>query len=483
MVEPILHTGRISPLLAVFLVARIVTAQDSPPSGYNERPAHSAKAAAVFETNRAKYGASEHVLVLPGLVADRETKQIEVLAEATGIKPGVIVEFLLIDAASSKGYEALLWSHARPSDIHRALEFIGMRPGEPFRPGKLRFWPKGERVLTNVRAAGDDDRIPLESLVVDQTTKQTLPATGFVFTGSITVHKPDMPDEKAYAADVIDPRSVASIYNDSTAVLDVPRRALQHLVYGQQLVAPTCRFKKNELLTVTLEPEYKDGRRRVVDVSLDVTPADKQAATRSVEFELTDTRGRALTDRRKLADVLGVFGEMKRDGHDPFVSVQFSAGLKLGTVRDVCRLLQAIDTERGIRIEPPAKDQLYYEAFLPDPGLLDRERRIVDPWEVHLTADADDSVSAKLTRHQSRFVDGERVVSVETHDVPSAKALREYLDAEDARRKSLEQRPGPRVLLVFAHPEVSYGLLVKFLAPAMTTHNVVHVFPKRESGE
>lgn len=458
-------------------------AQETPPDGYNERPVHGAKATTEYQTNRETYGAAEHILVLPGLVADRSAKRVEVFAEATGIEPGVIVEFLLIDSASSKGYEALLWSHARPSDIHRALEFIGMQPGEPFRPGKLRFWPKAERVLTGIGAVGDDDRIPLERLIVDQAAERTLPATGFVFTGSIMVHKPDMPDEKAYAANVIDPRSVASIYNDSTAVLDVPRRALQHLVYGKQVVGPAYQFKKHELLTVTLEPEYKDGTKRVVDVSLRVTLAQTKTANLPVEFELTDAKGRSLADRRELADVLGEFGALKRDGRDPFVSVQFSAELTLGTVRDVCRLLQAIDTERGIRVEPPARGQLYYEAFLPDSGLLNRERRIVDPWEVHLTSDSEGRLSARLMRHRSRFVDGERVASVEAHDAPSAEALREHLDAEDARRKSAGQRPGARVLLVFADPGVSYGLLVEFLTPAMKTHNVVHVFTDRDSAE
>ena len=470
-------------LLTWPLVPASSSAQESPPAGYNERPVHSEKAAAAFQANRRTYSDADHILVLPGLVADRNTKRIQVFAEATGIEPGVIVEFLLIDAASSKGYEALLWSHARPSDIHRALQFIGMQPGEPFRPGKLRFWPKGERVLTGIAADGDDDPIPLESLVVDQAAERALPATGFVFTGSIMVHKPEMSDENAYAADVIDPRSVASLYNDSTAVLDVPRRALQHLVYGQQLVAPACNFKKNEVLTVTLEPEYKDETKRVVEVALGVVPAETKTANLPVEFELTDTKGRSLADQRGLADVLGVFGAMKRDGHDPFVSVQFSPTLKLGVVRDVCRLLQAIDTERGIRIEPPGEGQLYYEGFLPAPGLLDRERRIVDPWEVHLAVDAEGSLSARLMRYQSRFVDGERKTTVATNDAPSAEALREHLDADDARRKSTGQRPGPRVLLVFAGAEVSYGPLVKFLAAAMTTHNVVHVFMDRDSAK
>jgi len=472
----------ISPVLFLYvLVPLYVTAQDSPPSGYNARPVHAATVAAAYQDDLNKYADVKHVLVLPGLTANRKEQRVDVYAEATGIETEMIVEFLLIDAASSKGYEALIWSHARPSDIHRALEFIGMQPGKPFHPGKLRFWPKGERVLTGIGAVGDNGRIPLESLIVDRTANRSLPATGFVFAGSTMVHRPEIPDEKAYAADVIDPRSVASIYNDATAVLDVPRRALQNHVYGRQRVAPTYQFKKNERLTVTLEPEYKSGRKRVTDISLNVTPAEKTMANQSIQFALTDAKGQSMLKRQTLAEVLGVFGSMKRDGRDPFVSVHFSAELKLGVVRRVCRVLQAIDTEQGIRVEPPARRQLYYEAFLPDAQLLDRAKRITDPWEVHLRRTGHDQIVARVIRHKSQFVDGRREESVISQDTLLALGLRRHLDADASRRKSAGQRPAPRVLIVFGKSDLTYGELVDFLMPAMATHNVVHVFLDSEA--
>ncbi len=456
-------------------------AQETTPAGYNEVPIHAAKAKAAFRENLAKFKDSDHVLVLPGLVADRTTKRIEVSVEATGIKPQTIVEFVLIDAASSKGYEALLWSHARPSDIHRALEFIGMSPGERFHPGKLRFWPKAERVLVNVGVG--DERIPLETLVLDKTTGRGLPATGFVFTGSMQVNKPGMPDKKSYAADVIDPMSVVSIFNDPTCVLDIPRRALQNAVYGKQLVAPAYQFEKHQLLTVSLEPEHKDGKKRVIELSLRVKAGDDVAAKLPAAFELVAASGQPVTEREELADVLSALGRLKRDGRDPFVSVRFDSALKLGVVRHVSRLIQAIDTERGIRVGPPAPGQLYYEAFLPRRQLLDRKTRIVDPWEVHLRHDESGQLQAKLTQHQSRFVDGKEKETVRSKDVLNAVGLRNHLDEEAAQRKKDGRRPGPRVLLVFARRALKYGELVEFLTPALNTHNVVHVFPDAEPDE
>ena len=438
------HPGPVVLLqLACQLFPVTAIAQDTPPSGHNKRPVLSTMAEADYQSGVAQYKGVNHVLVLPGLVANRNTKQIEVFAEATGIKPGSIVEFLLIDADSSQGYESLLWSHARPGDIHRALQFIGMTPGKPFQPGMLRSWPERERGLTGIGAAGEDDRIPLESLVTDTATDRTLPATGFIFTYSIMVHRPGLPKQTVYAADVMDPRSVASIFNDSTTVPDVPGRAPQHLVYGRQLVAPAYRFKKNERLTITLQPEYRDGRKRVADLSLDVAPATGNSARLPVAFELTGSDGKPLTARQTLPDVLDVFGRLNREGRNPYVSVRFGTSLKLETVRKVCRLLQAIDTDRGIHVEPPADHQLYYEAFLPDTQLLDRQRRIVDPWEIHVRHDEDGCLAADLMLYKAGIVDGQRKSTLVSHTVASGDELRMLLAADAEHRKSAERRRGP----------------------------------------
>ena len=123
--------------LAGLLSTLCVSAQDEVtdpkppdrPAQYNERPQHAARATAAYGADLTKYDGNDDILVLPGLVADRNNRRVDLMVEATGIEPGTIVEFLLIDADSSKGYEALLWSHARPSAIHRALQFIGMKPG------------------------------------------------------------------------------------------------------------------------------------------------------------------------------------------------------------------------------------------------------------------------------------------------------------------------------------------------------------------
>ncbi len=483
-------------------------AQENLPAQYGDRPTHAAGVTTAYEANLAKHKGAHDVLVLPGLVADRKARRVELMAEATGLTAETIVEFLLIDAGGSKGYESLLWSFARPSDVHRALEFIGMTPGNPFNPAKLRFWSKGERVVASVAAADDlgdsddlgDDDVPtrFERLVIDRSTGKSLPEVGFVFAGSLMVDVPGRQSGRhpgrAYAADVLDPQSVASIYNDPTTVLDVPRRVGQGAVYGTQIVGPAYDFAKHELVKIILEPEYKDGRRRVVDLVLEVRrsaaeappesgPADRTGPAASVEFLLRDAVGKLMTEKPQLPAVLRIFGRLIRQGHDPYVSVRFDAALRLSEVRQVCRLIGAIDCETGIRVEPPGPGQLYYEALLPDMELLDRGSRLIDPWELRLVRSrekVEEKITAALTLHECVFVDGNSKPEATTFDVETPDALRRQLDADAARRKAAGRRPGPPILLVFADANLTYGRLVDFLGPALTTHNIIHVFLESE---
>ena len=72
--------------------------------------------------------------------------------------------------------------------------------------------------------------------------------------------------QREYAADTLSPISVASIYNEPTAVLDVPRRARQRDVYGNYCLGKEWNFSQHELLTLLLEPLHKVCRCLVAEV-------------------------------------------------------------------------------------------------------------------------------------------------------------------------------------------------------------------------
>lgn len=130
-------------------------------------------------------GINTNLLVRPGLTADRTAQWVRVEAVATGMAAQDLVEFMLISEKSGHDYEAFAVSRAQPSEVHRALEYIGIPAGTPVDPETFRFWPKGEPVHitcswtpaeTNRREHATDIQGPIrmEELILDTRTRQTL---------------------------------------------------------------------------------------------------------------------------------------------------------------------------------------------------------------------------------------------------------------------------------------------------------------------
>jgi hypothetical protein len=273
-----------------------------------------------------------------------------------------------------------------------------------------------------------------------------------------------------YAADVYDPRSVASSYNEPDTVLDLPYRSAQQEVYSYRVPNPKRVLKRGALLRITMTPEYKDGRRRVRDLVLTARPRTNAPAQSAADVVADlhavgrGTRGSAV----ELGELLDTFQEMVRAGQDPFVVLNFDARLPLGVVRDFCRLIRTIDNPEGIRVDPPPEGHLYYRAFLPPEDQRDRAKRIVQPLELHLSAQGD-GLQGTLTVIEEEWQEDSRDPILKTTDVPVANA--------DALRTELAKRTGGlRVLLVFAPSRAAYGALARFIRPAPQTHPLIHVY-------
>ena len=208
---------------------------------------------AFTEDSRAFADANRY-LVRRGLVADRTTRRITIRAEATGISSTEPVEFFLIGPESGKGYESLATSFAKPSDIDAAIQFLGLPRGRSVDFNKLLFWPKGERVrmtfdwleppaAENARTPAAARSIRVENLLSDRNAANgALRETGLVFVGSGPLA--DDAGQSRYAADVGDPGSIASNYNEPTTVLDLPMVARQSAVYASRTANGTYRFPR-----------------------------------------------------------------------------------------------------------------------------------------------------------------------------------------------------------------------------------------------
>jgi hypothetical protein len=110
-----------------------------------------------------------------------------------------------------KAHETVVTIEADPSEVHKGLEQLGLKPGKPARGSALKEGdpdPKGEGPEVNVYievpdGAGGTKRLTMDKVLMDPKTKKPAPKMTFVFTGSVmTAADPNKPDDKKYGADL-----------------------------------------------------------------------------------------------------------------------------------------------------------------------------------------------------------------------------------------------------------------------------------------
>ncbi|MBT3295361.1 MAG: hypothetical protein HN919_20080 [Verrucomicrobia bacterium] len=440
---------------------------------YGPQPTGAPQAKKQYEANLKAHKGNRDRLVLPGLVADRKERTVDVLAECTGLNEGDLAEFLLVDQGSSHGYEALLWSFAKPSDVHRALEFIGLKPGAPHNPALPRLWSDGDRVCLMVQSK-DGDAFPIEQMILDNETETTLPEEGFVFAGSIMVPPQAGQSQPHYAADVYDPRSVASVYNEPAAVLDVPRAVGKGEAYGNQVVNPEYSAQAGELVTIVMTPADPDGQPPVRELLLSI---DSITASNKVACRLLEAKGDVLHAESSMSAMLEQLVVLSKEGATISVDLAFADTLPVRHVGKICTLMAMMETMGMVRVKPPADGALYYRAFVPDKRWSRPEGRPTQPWELHLTRKAG-KLTGELVLHEAVWADGsmDPTFTRKACAVAVPGDLRTAMDRDAKERQAAGRRPLPAVLLVFADPGLTYGEVVSFVTPTLSMHSTVYVF-------
>lgn len=462
--------------------------QPQPTQGGGSTLAEQTAAAArqTDQENQRRYGDDPDYFVRSGVLASRKEKWVRLSAKATGITPHEPVEFFTIPTNSGKDYEALSVTFAKPSDVHAALEFIGLKPGRPVDYRRHHYWPRGERVAMTfewdqpaAEAGGQPTprKVRAEDLIIDHRTRKPMPKLGLVFVGSFRIRPDDAMlagpvDEpgagarppggaEVYAADEVDPRSISSTYNERTSVLDVPHQWVKGEVYGFLKANPAYRFTPGQPVSIRLEPlPAKDGMPRVRELTLKVLPDGK--------FDLTDADGKRAIDGDTLVHVLAAFERTLAADRDAFVTVHVDGSLTLGKVRQVFETVRKLDTAGLIRVEAPPAGQLYYRAFFPDEQWRDRNRRLGRPWELHIAGVSDGKPHGELILPADEFDDnagqGDLKFPVKTPE-ELARTL-----AEKSDRFS-------QTVYVFAPASLTYGQLMALITPALKTHDTMYVFP------
>ncbi len=459
--------------LFFFFVAAVVAHADamraSPPEDAD--PAvyftlqHRAQAEELYKSWRQEHAGEEHMLIRYGLRADRSEQFVEIVAEASGLPPSDPVEFVLISEMSGHDYEALAISHALPSDIHAAMEFIGMKPGTPFNPQALRFLPKGERVFITFHWTDEDGlahSYHAEELVMNARTGTHLEKNGFVFVGSQWL---DEDDNRVYAADMYGPQAIVSLYNEPTTVFDVPRAVSQGEVYGFLAPYPERQAPFGQFLRIRFTPEYTDGRQRIADVTLAIRPGTDEAP---VFLTLTDTRGEALHDGHALHQIVSALSRISEQGQTPYLTLDLHDDAPVNEIRDLLRLLQSFQKEQTLHIEPPQTGDLFYRAFVPPDIHRDRAQRPTQALELRMERE-NDAFTARVVEIEDIRARREDPFEPEIteYDVATPSALAETLAEIDHRLP---------VLLVFVPSDTPYGAMMEWVRPVMDTHHMIHVF-------
>jgi hypothetical protein len=435
---------------------------------YGPQPNQQKEVKKLDEKNAKLYKGNKDILLLPGIMADRKKKRVEILTESTGLAAEDAVEFMIVHHTSAQGYESLLWAHAKPSDIHKALEFIGVPGGTPRNPMGLRFWAKGELIKASVRFDKGEE-ISLEEMIFDKDADQAMEDQDFMFTGSLKFPDPKDKTKTIYLADKYQPKAILPGFNSPVGVLEPMWTASKGEAYQTHVVNPDYALDAHKLQTLILEPKQKDGKKRVLDLNMTVE--------NSRTFRIADAKGKQLTDDTSVKAALTVCLDYLKKGQLPYVTLRFSEKLKLFEIRQLCGAMAMLDQPNALRIEPPAPGRLYYRSFLTSPAWRDQTKRMSQCWEVHATR-KDKGLTSTMVFYDTIWPEGSSKPEYKkrTFPAPTAKSIRERLDLDEKERQKANESPAPLTLMVFCPADLDYGQLLKFLGPALKTHRTVHLF-------
>ena len=410
---------------------------------------------------------ARHLLISDGVVADASNRVVYVWAWSSHMGSGEPVEFFLSSVRGGRQYESSFVTDARPSDVDEALRHIGLTPGWPFDLGRKQLWPKGDRVRIDVLRAGPDgallEPVRIEHSCTDHAAGGVSGPYGHVFVGSTRVPDPADPSRMVYAADEFDPVSISSNFNLVNTVLDLPERRSKAAVYGQMTLADPAITKPFQNVLIALRPDPDSAPGSIPTLRMEVG-----GAPGGIALHVTGPGAPVTGPLDDLARMLTAAKGSSRLAH---LTMALAPGntLTVAQVASVAARLQQAEEEGLVRIDPPPAGQLYYRAWIPDPSLLERQGRTVQPWEAHLKIGAEGG-----TGHLVMIEETWREDAVE----PDLHETRIPLEGADAlvRKAGQMSESKPAVLLVFVSPDTSAVALLAYLVKVEPLFPVIYVF-------
>jgi hypothetical protein len=104
--------------------------------------------------------------------------------------------------AGQKAHETVVTIDMKPSEVHKALVSLGVKPGKPVM-GESKTPPEGPEVnvFLEVPGPGGPRKIPIERTLVDPKSNKPMPKVKWRFTGSVMTKPDPNKDEMIYGAD------------------------------------------------------------------------------------------------------------------------------------------------------------------------------------------------------------------------------------------------------------------------------------------
>ena len=262
-------------------------------------------------------------------------------ATATGIGKGTPLEFVFAGRNTDRDYETMFLLDEPVADFCRRLERAGLPRGQPPDPAICRFWPVGCPLSFS----------PSLDKYVETSLPDDLPAATPVYTGGSR----DRKGELIAATEM--PSSAFSVYTLAQSPIVHDGIFEQGRVYGCHLAA--VELKKGAKVTFTVSWNAEEMPRH-----LNVTVTSTNAA-----------------------ETLSLL-QKESEGRELDVTVAFDPEMKVSDAKAAAIALSCIDSRR-IKLNGCADGSLFYRAFVPEPEWTNRAARLVQPFELTVTAAGD----------------------------------------------------------------------------------------------
>lgn len=101
-----------------------------------------------------------------------------------------------------KAHETVVTIEAKPSDVHKGLVDLGLKPGTPSHDETECKGPEVKIFLEIPTDDGEKKKVPIEKTLVGQKTGKPMPPVKWRFTGSVMLKPDPNKTDEVYAADV-----------------------------------------------------------------------------------------------------------------------------------------------------------------------------------------------------------------------------------------------------------------------------------------